>query len=270
MSCCRSFLPLGRRERPVVFWKGGVCFTSRQGQEASLEVFLVSADGTSTGEGLFQVREHLEEGHPRLHPGWRSASTQMGTQDALTPAEMPIEPITGVQGQRDGGAFPSALDRSGLLERPDKSPQLLRTEATPGQDVAQADTRRSSATLPPGALLAADAPGADAASLRRMDPPNIAMANQGPCRPAARTAQKRQTCEELFDLRPRPKEYAHPRKVRATPSAARPKTTGLISMDRDTYPGRHYGTVRLPNSRRSLCTFTSAPRTTALRANRGK
>lgn len=43
------------------------------GEEASLECFLVGPDGTSTTEGLFQVGEYLEEGHPRLYLWRRSA-----------------------------------------------------------------------------------------------------------------------------------------------------------------------------------------------------
>ena len=72
---------------------------------------------------------------------WRGAGKEMSAQNALTLVEMPIEPITRVQRQRDGGQFPCALDRAGLLERPDESPQLPRSEAAPRQGVSQADSQ---------------------------------------------------------------------------------------------------------------------------------
>ena len=50
----------------MIAWEHGVCLTSSRGQETPLEVLLVGTDVTGgKREGLFQVVEYLEEGHPR-------------------------------------------------------------------------------------------------------------------------------------------------------------------------------------------------------------
>jgi len=214
----------------VVSWKCGVCFTSCHGQEASLEVFLVGCDGTTADEGFPQVLEHLQEGHPRFHLRRWSAGTQMRTQDALTQAQTPVKPVAAVQRQRHGGVFPCALDRAGLLERPDERPQLPGIETTPGNAVAQPYARGSSATPPTGAFFASDPPGADADVRGRVMPPDVAVADQCPHCPAKRTTQKRQASQKDMDLRLRPEEALHPRRLQAKPVGARSKTTGINSI----------------------------------------
>jgi hypothetical protein len=160
----------------------------------------------------------------------------MSAQDALTLVEMPIEPITRVQRERNAGVLPRRFDGSGVQQGLDEGPQLSGAETTPRDAIAQANARCAAATPATRTFLAADAPGADAAFLWRMAPPNIAMADQRPRRPAERTTQKRKAAKKTFYLRLRPEEHVHPRRVRAAPSTARAKTTGLNSTERDKHP----------------------------------
>jgi hypothetical protein len=161
----------------------------------------------------------------------------MSAQNALTLAEMPVEPITRVQRERDAGALPRCLNGSGFQQRLDEGPQLPGVETTPWKTVPQPNARGSSTALPPGALLAADPPGADAAVLGRMKPADVPMADQRPHGPTERTTQKIQTCEKPFDLRLRPEEHLHPRKVYADSPRTRSKRTGLNPIEGGNSPG---------------------------------
>ena len=89
LSCCR-FLRLGRRNRSVVFW-------GMQGVPQAMARKLVGSVPGRCGSGsraecLFQVGEHLEEGHPCLCFRRRSACTQTRSQNALAPAQTPVQP----------------------------------------------------------------------------------------------------------------------------------------------------------------------------------
>ena len=131
-----------------------------------MECFLVGPDGTSSAEGLFQVSEHLEEGHPRLYFRRRSARTQMSAQNALTSAEMPVKPVAGVQRQRNAGLLPCGLDGTLLLESLNESPQLFGVETPAWNAVSKANTRRSPTTPASRTLLATETPCTYAALLR--------------------------------------------------------------------------------------------------------
>lgn len=210
MSCCRSFLGVGRRSRSVIAWEHGVCLTSCRGQETPLEVLLVGTDATGgKPEGLFQVVEYLKEGHPRPFLWWRRTCAQVCSQHALTAVQMPVKAVPRIQRQGDLGRYPRASDGPGLLEFRQEGPELLRGEGAPGQCVACAYAPCFAAAVTSRALLAANTPGADAAVLRGMGPPNEAVPDHGAYRAAERTDQGKEVVQKDLNLVLCAKEDAH-------------------------------------------------------------
>ena len=84
--------------------------------------FLVAPDRRNIAEFLFQVSEHLEEGHPRLNFRRRSPITEAGPQDALASGQAAINLIGGLQGGGEAGALPGVSEGAGVKDGLDESP----------------------------------------------------------------------------------------------------------------------------------------------------
>ena len=162
---------------------------------------------------------------------------------------MPVEPVTGVQRERNAGMLPCGLDGAAMQESLNKGPKLLGVETAPWNAVPKPDTRRATATAVSWTLLATEAPCTYAALLWRIGPADIPVADKSAACPTERTTKQRKTGEKQFYPRLGLEKYLHPRKVCTGCERTRPKTTGLNPMGMDMPSGtalRHRGLSHIP------------------------